>query len=120
MKTSLHTLQYWLMVTALCCVCHTASAFYNPEQGRWLSRDPIEEQGSLSLYNLAGNDPLSRIDALGQFTFPTFSIPIYFDCPSLSGGCYKCVGKFSTNLPLPRNPQAFQTCVATMMGRMLA
>jgi len=39
--------------------------YYNPSAGRWLSRDPIEEQGGVNLYGMVGNDPLSRWDYLG-------------------------------------------------------
>jgi RHS repeat-associated protein len=37
------------------------------ENGRWLNRDPIEEEGSLNLSGFVGNDPISGIDPLGQF-----------------------------------------------------
>ncbi len=53
--------------------------YYNPSTGRWISRDPIEEQGFDSLqmvdafggtsipnlYNFVANDPLSSIDLFG-------------------------------------------------------
>ena len=39
--------------------------FYSPMQGRWLSRDPIEEDGGLNLYGFVGNAPLSFVDAFG-------------------------------------------------------
>ena len=39
--------------------------YYNPELGRWLSRDPIEEQGGYNLYWMIGNNPLYRWDDLG-------------------------------------------------------
>lgn len=41
-------------------------AFYNPEKGRWLNRDPIEEKGALNLCGFVANNPLSRYDRLGQ------------------------------------------------------
>lgn len=44
----------------------TASAFYNPEVGRWLNRDPIGEQGGQNIYVFALNDGPNRIDPLGQ------------------------------------------------------
>jgi RHS repeat-associated protein len=61
--------------------------YYSPGLGKWISRDPIEEQGTLvlmgrsagrrlanrhsrqvsNLYKYAGNDSISRVDALGLF-----------------------------------------------------
>jgi len=40
-------------------------AYYNKEQGRWLSRDPIEEKGGLNLYGMVDNDPVNNVDHLG-------------------------------------------------------
>ena len=39
--------------------------YYNPSTGRWLSRDPIEENGGLNLYGMVDNDPLGNYDLLG-------------------------------------------------------
>jgi RHS repeat-associated protein len=39
--------------------------YYNPELGRWISRDPIEEEGGINLYGMVGNDPVNRVDLLG-------------------------------------------------------
>lgn len=39
--------------------------FYGASTGRWLSRDPIGEDGGLNLQNFVHNGPLSAIDALG-------------------------------------------------------
>ena len=39
--------------------------YYNPELGRWISRDPIEEQGGYNLYGMIGNNPLYGWDMLG-------------------------------------------------------
>lgn len=38
---------------------------YDPETGRWLSRDPIEEKGGLNLYGYVLNQPVNAIDPLG-------------------------------------------------------
>ncbi len=38
--------------------------------GRWLSRDPIEEQGGRNLYAFVGNRLFLAIDTLGLFSFP--------------------------------------------------
>ena len=39
--------------------------YYNPFHGRWLSRDPIGEEGGLNLYGFVGNDPVNNWDYLG-------------------------------------------------------
>jgi RHS repeat-associated protein len=38
---------------------------YNPETGRWPSRDPIEEKGGMNLYEIVRNDTVNKIDYLG-------------------------------------------------------
>ena len=40
--------------------------YYNPVLGRFISRDPIEEQGGLNLYGFCGNDPINKVDYLGM------------------------------------------------------
>jgi len=39
--------------------------FYDPETGRWPSRDPIEEMGGINLYGFVGNDGVNAWDYLG-------------------------------------------------------
>jgi len=39
--------------------------FYNPALGRWINRDPIEEEGGLNLYGFVDNNSENRIDYLG-------------------------------------------------------
>ncbi|RBP40370.1 RHS repeat-associated protein [Roseimicrobium gellanilyticum] len=39
--------------------------YYSSELGRWLNRDPIEEQGGFNLYGMVGNDPVNEVDVLG-------------------------------------------------------
>jgi RHS repeat-associated protein len=40
--------------------------FYSPELGRWMNRDPIEEEGGVYLYAFCRNSPASFIDRLGM------------------------------------------------------
>lgn len=42
-----------------------ARAFYSPEQGRWTSRDPIEEEGGLNLYAFVENQAINFFDVFG-------------------------------------------------------
>ena len=39
--------------------------YYNAETGRWLNKDPIEEQGGVNLYGMVGNDAVNGFDILG-------------------------------------------------------
>ena len=38
---------------------------YDPKTARWLSRDPIEEEGGINLYGYVGGNPVSFTDPLG-------------------------------------------------------
>ncbi len=41
--------------------------YYSPSLGRFINRDPIEEQGGLNLYAAFANDPINHIDYLGMY-----------------------------------------------------
>jgi RHS repeat-associated protein len=43
----------------------TKYRFYDPNTGKWLSRDPIAERGGINLYGYAHNAPSNLIDPLG-------------------------------------------------------
>ncbi len=47
-----------------------ASAFYSAEQGRWLNRDPLDEEQGLNLYKFALNAPLNYVDVDGRANWP--------------------------------------------------
>ena len=40
--------------------------FYRPDYGRWLNRDPIEEEGGENLYAFCGNNPILYYDINGE------------------------------------------------------
>jgi RHS repeat-associated protein len=40
--------------------------YYSPELGRWLSKDPIGEEGGLNLYLMCGNNVVNVWDVLGE------------------------------------------------------
>jgi RHS repeat-associated protein len=39
--------------------------YYNPETGRWINRDPIEEKGGANVYEYGNSNPISFFDPLG-------------------------------------------------------
>jgi len=39
--------------------------YYSPEMGRWLSRDPVGEEGGVNLYCMVANNSVGRWDYLG-------------------------------------------------------
>ena len=47
-----------------------AQAYYNPETGNFLSRDPIEERGGENLYGFVRNDAVNGTDYLGMAVTP--------------------------------------------------
>jgi RHS repeat-associated protein len=53
---------------------------YSTKIGRWLTRDPVEENGGLNLYGFVGNSGVGKWDVLGQSILPyeidTNSIPL--------------------------------------------
>jgi hypothetical protein len=61
---SIHPLLKCLLL--LIAFSNFAHAFYDPGQGRWVSRDPIQEAGGKNLYVFTENGGLNRWDLLGQ------------------------------------------------------
>ena len=45
--------------------------FYSPRIARWLTRDPIEEDGGLNLYVVCDNDPVNKYDPTGCIPLDT-------------------------------------------------
>ncbi len=64
--------QYTDDETDLVCYLHR---YYNPSTGRWLSRDPIEEEGGLNLYAFVSGDPINKIDKFGLASSTTPGVP---------------------------------------------
>jgi RHS repeat-associated protein len=46
-------------------LCYYGLRYYAPSTGRWLNRDPSEEDGGTNLYQFVGNNAISQVDALG-------------------------------------------------------
>ncbi len=50
-----------------------AQAFYNPNTGRWLNRDPFNEKGGINLLNFNRNGSINWVDLLGLYSCGTSS-----------------------------------------------
>ena len=66
--------------------------YYDPNNGRWLTRDPLGYAGGVNLYGYCGNDPGNRWDPTGYNVNiplpggPTLSIPIAGIVGGIIGG----------------------------------
>jgi RHS repeat-associated protein len=54
-------------------VSESARRFYNPEMGRWVSRDPIGERAGISLQGFVANEPVNSTDSVGLWV--TLDLP---------------------------------------------
>ncbi len=67
MKTKLHH-RFWVCcLIVLWASTWPAHAFYNPQTGHWLSREPLGEAASYNLVSLAENNPVNSYDVLGLY-----------------------------------------------------
>lgn len=69
-----------------------AYRYYDPETGRWPSRDPIKERGGINLYGFANNDGINRGDGLGLINLNfngDLSFPPYLSVSWKVGGSYE-------------------------------
>ncbi|MES2308384.1 MAG: RHS repeat-associated core domain-containing protein, partial [Verrucomicrobiota bacterium] len=55
--------------------------YYSTGLGRWMGRDPIEEQGGLNLYGMVGNDEVNWIDVNGKGPFKDYWLGVLFNNP---------------------------------------
>jgi hypothetical protein len=65
MKTNIKPLILALGFGLLLLAPHQARAYYNSTAGKWISRDPVEEDGGQNIYSFGGNDALNALDYLG-------------------------------------------------------
>jgi hypothetical protein len=96
MKTTLHRWMWLGCLVVLLAGINPAHAFYNPTTGRWLSRDPIQEEGGNNHYGFVNNTPTKHVDLLGQVRiedFPPPQKPPEIDC----SGYKKTFGASSCN-----------------------
>ena len=60
-----------LAVFGLVVQTQTVKAHYDPNIGRWINRDPIFENGGVTLYGFVGNDGVNQADYLGFLALMT-------------------------------------------------
>jgi uncharacterized protein RhaS with RHS repeats len=72
MNMSKLTLALTIATTLTASTAQIATAFYNPEIGRWANRDPIGEGGGVNLYGFVANNPASNADPLGLLVTVAF------------------------------------------------
>ena len=67
MEAPAMTARKLLLTLSVLSILSASNAFanYHPEEGRWISRDPIEESGGVHLYGFVDNNPVSNWDYLG-------------------------------------------------------
>lgn len=70
--------------------------YYNPCDGRWINKDPIEEEGGWNLFGFVGNSPFLRRDMLGLFSIGDIIDNLEYSPIRVS---YK-IPKFSKSAPL--------------------
>lgn len=63
--------------------------YYDPVTGRWLSRDPMQEEGGLNLYGMVENDPVNRWDLLGMLPDDRF-FTIFDLLTRVEQACRRC------------------------------
>jgi hypothetical protein len=56
----------------------SVQAFYDPKLGRWLSRDPIGEEGGSNLLGFVGNGPMNSLDSTGLYQTDFHYYAIYY------------------------------------------
>ncbi|MBK9989188.1 MAG: RHS repeat-associated core domain-containing protein [Verrucomicrobia bacterium] len=63
-----------------------AMRWYSPNTGRFISRDPIEEDGGANLYGFTCNDPISKYDELGLVDNQFKDLGVHPSRPSIIAG----------------------------------
>lgn len=123
---------------ALLTFADTASAYYNPTVGRWVSRDPIEYGDGANLYNYSGCSPATTRDPSGQYSKEEFRTlpppgwsnkplrqwpPLAQRCPNGSGDqcenltiSFYWAGRFNPGAPADRSFFSHTANAGTYIG----
>ncbi len=97
------------LVSCLLLSAVPASCFYNPNTGRWLSRDPSGESGGANLHGFVRNDPQTESDRLGLDENPK-------PCSTCGGACDQKKKKCSIARKVAYDPPSGSTMNYTREG----
>ena len=89
----------WSAATGL---VHFRMRWYDPETGRWLSKDPIRLSGGLNLYAFCFCDPLNFVDPIGLCDSSKSELPPFWK--KGGGPAWHHRGRNSRNADLPMSP----------------
>lgn len=96
---------------------HQVLAFYNPETGRWLNRDPIAEKGEKNLYGFVANDALGKYDILGM----VLNVRYYtWDSPKAHAWISTLIGSYGWYPTINWDDQTFSQRLGGVPGVMLS
>ena len=70
----LNAMRLIVLIATLVGTVEVANAFYDPGLQRWITRDPIAEQGGINLFAFAGNNSITMADKYGEC--PALLIPL--------------------------------------------
>jgi RHS repeat-associated protein len=86
--------------------------YYDPQSGRWLSRDPIGEQGGLNLYGFVGNDGVNGVDLWGLVSKKGFIKKFCKLDPCIRQEYLKKIG--NKRIVFVDNPQAYDVFIDSL------
>jgi len=89
MKETLQaSIRFFLLSVLILSNCAAALAYYHPEEGRFLSRDPMGEEYGLNLYRFAVNSPIMQFYADRLYKCATLENINFNNLPGPRGKCY--------------------------------
>jgi RHS repeat-associated protein len=81
---------------------HFPYRYYAPQWARWMTRDPIEEDGGVNAYVYVSNKPVRNVDPYGEQEFIPPSVP-----PAVPPGLGQILGKCLSSLDKKKLEQIY-------------
>lgn len=82
-----------LLLFALLLANQAAHAFYDSSKGKWINRDPIEEDGGANLNGFVVNSPVDQADHLGLITIGFYGADLWWTFPNYGNQMMDQIGK---------------------------